>query len=138
MNNTITVGLTVLILVLSNGCYAQDSIEKTAIDDVLTKWHKAASEANFDDYFGYMTMDGVFIGTDATENWQNKAFKVFSKPYFDKGKAWSFKALERNIYLNESQNLVQNDILHFYYLNLTGLIEMDKVFSKNIQYTGKE
>lgn len=75
--------------------------EKKAIDKVLTEWHKAAAEANFDMYFSHMTDDGVFLGTDATENWQNKAFKEFSKPYFDKGKAWSFYAVERNIYVDE-------------------------------------
>ena len=74
--------------------------EKEQINTVLTNWHKAASEANFDNYFGYMTDDSVFIGTDATENWQNTAFKTFSKPYFDKGKAWSFTAIERNVYVN--------------------------------------
>ena len=46
-----------------------------------------------------MTKDGVFIGTDATENWQLDEFKAYAKPHFDKGKAWSFTALERNIYM---------------------------------------
>ena len=48
-----------------------------------------------------MTQDGVFIGTDAMENWQNDEFRAFSKPYFDQGKAWSFTAVQRNIYLSE-------------------------------------
>ncbi|NER17959.1 nuclear transport factor 2 family protein [Spongiivirga citrea] len=74
--------------------------EKMQIDKVLTDWHKAASNADFENYFGLMTKDGVFLGTDATENWQNKEFRAFSKPYFDKGKAWSFTAVERNIYVN--------------------------------------
>ena len=34
------------------------------------------------------------------KNWQNDEFKVFSKPYFERGKAWSFTAVERNIYLD--------------------------------------
>jgi hypothetical protein len=50
-----------------------------------------------------MTDDAVFIGTDATENWQVADFKAYSKPYFDKGKAWSFTSLERHVY---SQNRV--------------------------------
>ena len=69
MKNTIRLVLTALILVLSKECSAQDSIEKKAIDTILTKWHQAASEANFDTYFGLMASEGVFIGTDATENW---------------------------------------------------------------------
>nr|WP_299487376.1 nuclear transport factor 2 family protein [uncultured Allomuricauda sp.] len=82
---------------------AQES-EKNIIDKLLDDWHMAASNADFDSYFGKMTTDAVFIGTDATENWQNKAFKAFSKPYFDRGKAWSFNAVERNIYLNETKD----------------------------------
>ena len=81
------------------------------INNNLDTWHKAAAEANFESYFNLMTKDGVFIGTDATENWQNEAFKAFSKPYFDKGKAWSFKAIERNIYVSEDKNTAWFDEL---------------------------
>jgi hypothetical protein len=84
---------------------------KIEIDNVLDAWHKAASEANFEDYFGLMTQDGVFLGTDATENWQNKAFRAFSKPYFDRGRAWSFTAVERNIYVNETKDFAWFDEL---------------------------
>ncbi|MBI6116332.1 nuclear transport factor 2 family protein [Salegentibacter maritimus] len=89
----------IIFLFFSITGFAQD---KSKIDHILTQWHKAAAEANFQDYFDLMTKDGVFIGTDATENWQNKDFREFSKPYFDRGKAWSFKTLERNIYTEEN------------------------------------
>ena len=90
-------------------CHSQDS--KLAIDLALNNWHKAASEADFDTYFNLMTKDGVFIGTDATENWQNQAFRDFSKPYFDAGKAWSFTAIERNIYVNDTNDFAWFDEL---------------------------
>jgi len=86
-------------------------LEKKKINHVLDAWHKAAAEANFEAYFGLMTADAVFLGTDATENWQNQEFKDFSKPYFDKGKAWSFTAVERNIYLSENTDLAWFDEL---------------------------
>ncbi|WP_299522216.1 nuclear transport factor 2 family protein [uncultured Lutibacter sp.] len=73
--------------------------EKEAINNVLDAWHKSAAEANFETYFEAMTKESIFIGTDALENWKNTEFKEFSKPYFDKGKAWSFTSIERNIYL---------------------------------------
>ena len=47
-----------------------------------------------------MAAESVFIGTDATENWNKKDFQTYAKPHFDKGKAWSFKAIERNIYFS--------------------------------------
>ena len=85
--------------------------DKQQIDQLLDAWHLAASNADFDGYFSKMTDDGVFLGTDATENWQNKEFREFSKPYFDRGKAWSFTAVERNIYINESKDFAWFDEL---------------------------
>ena len=97
-----------IFLLFSITISAQD---KSNIDQVLTQWHKAASEANFEEYFSLMTEDGVFIGTDPTENWQNKDFRAFSKPYFDRGKAWNFKTLERNIYKEENSDIAWFDEL---------------------------
>ena len=71
------------------------------IDSSLDKWHKAAAQANFDNYFGLMTDDAIFIGTDPTENWKLQEFKTFARPYFESGKAWDFEAVERNIYVSE-------------------------------------
>ena len=84
---------------------------KQAINASLEKWHKAAADANFEEYFGLMTEDGVFIGTDATENWQNKEFREFAKPYFDKGKAWNFTTLERTIYPQSNSEIAWFDEL---------------------------
>lgn len=84
---------------------------KESINATLDSWHKAAANAEFENYFSYMSSNGVFIGTDATENWQLDAFKAFSKPYFDKGKAWNFTLLQRNIYFDKSQNTVWFDEL---------------------------
>lgn len=85
--------------------------EEKQINTVLDSWHKAAAEADFESYFNQMTSEGVFLGTDATENWQNDEFKAFSKPYFDRGKAWSFSALERNIYVSQAGDFAWFDEL---------------------------
>ena len=77
---------------------AQTDSKTQAVDAALDNWHAAAARADFDAYFDLMTSYAVFIGTDATENWQRKEFEEFSKPYFDRGKAWSFTSIERNIY----------------------------------------
>nr|WP_297911834.1 nuclear transport factor 2 family protein [uncultured Allomuricauda sp.] len=84
---------------------------KTEISTLLDAWHKAAADADFEAYFSKMTDDAVFIGTDATENWQNEEFRSYSKPYFDQGKAWSFTAVERNIYLDQSKKTAWFDEL---------------------------
>ena len=76
--------------------------EKANINSTLDAWHKAAAEANYNAYFSLMTEDAIFIGTDATENWNKKDFQAYAKPHFDKGKAWSFTALERHIYFDKT------------------------------------
>ena len=91
----VKIHLLAILLILA--CQMNAQSEEESIETVLDKWHKAAY---YDHYFGLMTEEAVFIGTDATENWQLEAFKQFSKPYFDRGKAWSFEARERNIYLS--------------------------------------
>lgn len=75
--------------------------EKKTITTLLNDWHLAAAKADYNGYFGKIAEDGIYIGTDATENWDKKAFIAFSKSYFDKGKAWDFKTLERNIYFSK-------------------------------------
>lgn len=100
------------ILLLGSKSFSQNTdSDKKKINTVLDSWHKAAANAEFDNYFSYMTSNGVFIGTDSTENWQLDAFKTFSKPYFDKGKAWNFTSLQRNIYFDKSQNTAWFDEL---------------------------
>ena len=100
----------IIIMICFGQLMAQEN-SKQELDKLINNWHKAASEADFETYFGILADDGVFIGTDASENWQNDDFRAFSKPYFDKGKAWSFTTIERNIYVNESDNFAWFDEL---------------------------
>jgi ketosteroid isomerase-like protein len=100
-----------IILMLCAGQLIAQEGDKKEINDLINTWHKAAAEADFETYFGILADDGVFIGTDASENWQNDDFRAFSKPYFDRGKAWSFTTIERNIYINNSGNFAWFDEL---------------------------
>lgn len=83
-----------------------DSVSKT-----LDLWHQAAAEAKLDTYLSLMTPDAVFLGTDATEMWNLKEFGAFAKPYFDKGKSWNFKPLERHVYFNAAKDMAWFDEL---------------------------
>ena len=85
--------------------------DETEINTVLDSWHKAAAEAQFDTYFNMMTEDAIFIGTDANENWKKPAFQAYAKPHFDKGKAWSFAALERHVYFDKTKKTAWFDEL---------------------------
>ena len=107
----IFLSLLVLTLVSFDGLQVNETDEKVAVSRMLDAWHKAAAEANFNTYFGMMTEDAIFIGTDPTENWDLKDFKAYAKPHFDKGKAWNFKAIERHIYFDKSGKLAWFDEL---------------------------
>ncbi|SEF47906.1 nuclear transport factor 2 family protein [Flavobacterium urumqiense] len=106
--------LTVLIVLILSGCKSMMEIQTTSkanINSTLDAWHKAAAEANYNNYFNLMTDDAVFIGTDATENWNKTNFRAFAKPFFDKGKAWNFTALERHIYFDKTGKMAWFDEL---------------------------
>lgn len=100
--------LLLLLIILTNFASAQN---KEIINTRLDNWHKAAAKADFKSYFDVLTDDAIYIGTDATENWNKKQFEAFAKPYFDKGRAWNFTALERNIYFSSDKKMVWFDEL---------------------------
>jgi len=85
--------------------------EKEIIHKTVDSWHMAATEANFGNYFGLLTEDAIFIGTDAAEVWNKTEFMAFSKPHFDQGKAWDFKSIQRSIYMDASGNIAWFDEL---------------------------
>ncbi|WP_213524006.1 nuclear transport factor 2 family protein [Nonlabens sp.] len=87
-----------ILVIFFSSCATQKAISIPEVEQSIDAWHQAASQAHFENYFDLMTEDAIFIGTDATENWQVTEFKAYSKPYFDQGKAWSFTSLERHVY----------------------------------------
>ncbi|WP_278353719.1 nuclear transport factor 2 family protein [Chryseobacterium gleum] len=85
--------------------------EKSEISSMLDTFNAAAAKADYDGYFNLFADESTFIGTDATEIWDKKAFMVWAKPYFDKKKTWNFKALKRNIYFSKDGKLAWFDEL---------------------------
>ena len=125
-----------LLITVSLSAQNGDS-NKKAINTVLDNWHKAAAKANFNDYFNAMANDAIFIGTDATENWNKKAFEAYSKPHFDKGKAWSFTPLERHIYFSKDRKTAWFDELLNTQMKIcrgSGILEKVKGFWKIKHY----
>ena len=85
--------------------------ETININHIIDSWHTAAAKADFVTYFNLMSDQAIFIGTDATENWTKNEFQAYAKPHFDKGKAWSFKSLQRNIYFSADKKTIWFDEL---------------------------
>jgi hypothetical protein len=109
--------LFVLIIFSFQHCKVQKTVVKneknrqTAVATTLDQWHLAAANANFEKYFDLMDNDAVFVGTAKEEVWTKQAFMQFAKPYFDKGKAWKFTKISRNIYPSQHADLVYFDEL---------------------------
>jgi hypothetical protein len=74
-----------------------ENVQKKNVSKVLDDLNAFAANADYKNYFDLFATESSFIGTDATEVWNKKEFMDFSKPFFDKGKAWSFTSLKRNI-----------------------------------------
>jgi ketosteroid isomerase-like protein len=83
--------------------------ETASVNHVLDDWHKAAADADETRYFGHMTADSVFLGTDSGERWDRDAFRAFAHPYFAKGKAWTFVPRERHVIIDPHGNVAWFD-----------------------------
>lgn len=84
-------------------------LAKNQIDEMLVRWHQAASEADSAGYFGLMSPDAIYVGTDKSEVWSKDEFLSFASPYFARGKAWDFKTISRNIYADDFTSLAWFD-----------------------------
>ena len=111
MKNSFACLILIVLLSSFNSIPSKSNKDEAKINKALDTWHKAAAEAKFDTYFNLMTSDAIFIGTDATENWNKAQFKAFAKPFFDRGKAWSFTAVERHIFFDKSGQIAWFDEL---------------------------
>lgn len=85
--------------------------DKAAIITMLDGFNVAAAKADFTAYFNYYADQSTFIGTDATEIWDKKAFMIWAKPHFDKKKTWNFTSLKRNIEFSKDGKLAWFDEL---------------------------
>jgi ketosteroid isomerase-like protein len=104
-------GTLILLLTITTFSLNAQSTAVKDIGEVIDTWHLAAANADFDAYFNILTEDAVFVGTDAAEVWNKAQFMTFSKPYFDKGKAWSFTSKQRNVYVDASGEIAWFDEL---------------------------
>gem|GEM_PF-1241201 len=70
---------------------------RAAIDTLVDRWHRAAASADEKVFFGSMTPDAIYIGTDASERWLRPDFERWAMKYFQRKSAWSFHPFDRHI-----------------------------------------
>ncbi len=95
-------GLFLLVILGLGSCIKppSPSHSRQNINSLLNNWHKAAATADEDIFFGSMTQDAIYLGTDKTERWTRTDFEKWSKPFFEKKSAWSFTPKDRIIYFS--------------------------------------
>jgi hypothetical protein len=86
-------------------CFGQQPDFEKEIGTLIDNWHRAAAVADEDAFFGSMTENAIYLGTDATERWLRDEMRVWAKPYFDKESAWSFQSNNRKIYIAENMTI---------------------------------
>jgi uncharacterized protein (TIGR02246 family) len=94
-----------LSLVVAAGSSSPDAQISALLDD----WHAAAAAADEARYFGHFAPGAVFLGTDGTERWTVDEFRSYAHPYFAKGKAWSFRAVQRHVAFSPDGNVAWFD-----------------------------
>ncbi len=89
--------------------------EEAEINQFIDQWHQDAANVDREAYFGKIDEDGIFIGTDASEIWTKQEFYDWAEPQFiGDGKAWDFKATDRNVYFgNKSKYVWFDELLSF-------------------------
>ncbi len=79
------------------------------IDSLLDRWHEAAARADAETFFGSMTADAVYLGTDAEERWLRDELRAWSAEYFTRESAWAFRPIVRKVQLSEDLRLAWFD-----------------------------
>ena len=82
------------------GCDTTTTDDAVAdLDSMINRWHRAAATADEEVFFGTMTPQGIYIGTDATEHWTRDTFARWAAEYFQRDAAWDFKPYDRHVFL---------------------------------------
>lgn len=76
---------------------AREAHDRAVINATLDRFHRAAAEADEETYFGLLTEDAVFLGTDDWERWPKPAFEAWAAERFEGESAWTYVARDRSI-----------------------------------------
>lgn len=119
-----------------------------SMDKRMNKWHNDVATFDYDAYFGFMSEDFIFLGTDPGERWDKETFSGFCKPYFERKSTWDFKTNWRNWYFSDDKQIAwfeesldtwmeecrgsgvlikENGMWKIAHYNLTVLIENEKI-----------
>jgi hypothetical protein len=93
------------------GCHAQPPEPEKTLHGLIDAWHAAAARADAEAFFGAMTPEGIYIGSDASERWRRDELREWAKKAFERDSAWDFKPQNRHITLAENGRIAWWDEL---------------------------
>lgn len=106
VSSLLTAGLILMAVAWQTATLGHESTDSRAdrqqAHQTLNAFHQAAADADFDEYFSHFRSDAVFLGTDASERWPVEEFKLYVKPYFEKGQGWVYRPEERHIVIEHN------------------------------------
>lgn len=76
-----------------------DSLELVALNELIDTWHQASATANQDVFFGAMSPDAVYLGTDPSERWLRDELRDWARDAFSRPSAWAFTPSNRECFL---------------------------------------
>lgn len=88
-----------------SGCLAAQPDDVMALNTLVDGWHHAAATADEDTFFGAMTPDGIYLGTDASERWLRDELRSWAAKAFEREVAWDFTPYDRQLYFNDEHTM---------------------------------
>jgi hypothetical protein len=103
-------GKWLLLSVLENrrntNCAVDGAEDSLAVNKLMDAWHRAATKADENAFFGAMDSTCIYLGTDATERWLRDELKTTFAFAFERETAWDFTPSKRQLYFSEDGNTV--------------------------------
>ncbi len=93
---------TLMLLCLASVAVAFSSFKNDSSREeqnkVIDAWHHAAAVGDSATFFGLMSEDAVYLGTDLSERWDRASMARDLGKYFRGRKAWHFEPYDRHYY----------------------------------------
>jgi ketosteroid isomerase-like protein len=86
------------------GCQTEKRASADRLHTLIDGWHRAAATADADAFYGRMTADAIYLGTDATERWLRDELREWATFAFERESAWDFKPGNRVVYLSADED----------------------------------
>ena len=105
------------LLALGSACLTSaiaDDASRADVDSVLDGFHAAAAAGDREQYLGYLTENGVFLGTDEWERWpKHPDFSDYVAGRFSDGGGWSYRSVDRNVDFSDDGSVAWFDEVVF-------------------------